>query len=138
MAPLNGASLLLCELVLNISGSNEYLTVENLRVRGHPGLSSRPHPMQAAKPQLFTQLLLGLLFIHPPFSSFSATTPLQIITVSHPDDFNSPADSLNQFPPFPTPFFPQQPECSFKNANLGASLVVQWLRIHLPMQGTRV
>ena len=26
----------------------------------------------------------------------------------------------------------------FNKENVGASLVVQWLRIHLPMQGTRV
>ena len=28
--------------------------------------------------------------------------------------------------------------CVFKTCQLGTSLVVQWLRIHLPMQGTQV
>ena len=62
--------------------------------------------MHAAKTQLFTQSLLSLLLNHSPHSSFSATGPLQIITLYHPDDFNSPIVSLNQFPLFPTPFFP--------------------------------
>lgn len=105
MAPLNGASLLLWELVWNISGSNEYVTVENGRVR----LTLDPPlalPWHAAKTQLFTQSLLSLLLNHSPHSSFSATGPLQIITLYHPDDFNSPVVSLNQLPLFPTPLFP--------------------------------
>ena len=31
-----------------------------------------------------------------------------------------------------------KPKRLFKTASMGTSLVVQWLRIHLPMQGTRV
>ena len=30
------------------------------------------------------------------------------------------------------------PNAAFKNPSPGASLMAQWLRIHLPMQGTRV
>ena len=30
------------------------------------------------------------------------------------------------------------PRTFFRNGKMGTSLVVQWLRIHLPMQGTRV
>ena len=74
---------------------------------GHPGFSSCPcPPWHATKTQLFTQSLLSLLLSHSPHSSFSATGPLQIITLYHPDDFNSSIVSLSPFLPFPTPFFP--------------------------------
>ena len=33
---------------------------------------------------------------------------------------------------------PKELLLAIKNEDIGTSLVVQWLRIHLPMQGTRV
>lgn len=68
-----------------------------------------------------TLLLLHLLVIQPPLSTFSAATPERIITNPHPDDCDSPAISLSDSCLFPPPFFPSQPERSYRHANLMVS-----------------
>lgn len=80
-----------------------------------------PTPLQAVRPPCLTLLLLHLLVIQPPLSTFSAASPERIITNPHSDDCDSPAISLSDSCFFPLPFFPSQPERPCRRANLMVS-----------------
>ena len=58
-------------------------------------------------------------------------------TVNHPDQLKNGRNSSSTKFPMPAKGQPCE-QALLKTAAPGTSLVAQWLRIHLPMQGTRV
>lgn len=90
MAPLNGASLLLWELVWNISGSNEYVTVENGRVRltldsplAHASLGMQPRPNSLpSHSSVFWGIILPILASLPLALCKSSSSIIQMISIA--------------------------------------------------------
>ena len=97
-----------------------------------PSLQHSPSPTRASASHAWTTFPLGSKKVGPQL--FRGAFPFIVSAIP------SFSHILNLFSlPSPTLFSSQHPEVSSsKKACLGASLVAQWLRIRLPMQGTRV